>query len=86
MDRSSTTYSLGERCGSKGKQKKLYIADNDFKGTRVVFEWNDGEAEFELQFVNPGKQYHIWKHSLADNPELIAREKTSVTIPGGIDR
>ena len=60
----------------KGKQKKLYIADNDFKGTRVVFEWNDGEAEFELQFVNPGKQYHIWKHSLADNPELIAREKT----------
>ena len=57
------------------KRKKLFVAENDFDGTRVVFEWNDGEAEFELQFVNPVKQYHTWKHSLADNAALIAREK-----------
>lgn len=60
----------------KRKQNKLFVAKNDFDGTRVVFEWNDGEAEFELQFVNPGKQYHTWKHSLADNAEGIAREKS----------
>lgn len=60
----------------QGKRNKLYVAKNDFDGTRVVFEWNDGEAEFELQFINPGKQYHTWKHSLTDNAERIASEKT----------
>jgi tetratricopeptide (TPR) repeat protein len=58
-----------------GKPNTLFVANDDFDGTRVVFEWNDGEAEFELQFVNPGKQYHTWKHSLADNAALISREK-----------
>ncbi|WP_394972241.1 carboxypeptidase-like regulatory domain-containing protein [uncultured Croceitalea sp.] len=53
----------------------LYIAEEEFNGTRLVFEWNDSEAEFDLQFVNPGNQYYIWKHSLADNAETIYREK-----------
>ena len=53
----------------------LFIADEDFKGTRLVFEWNNSEAEFDLQFVNPEKQYTLFKHSLADNDELIANEK-----------
>lgn len=58
-----------------GNQHQLITTKNDFKGTRVVFEWNDGEAEFELQFVKPDKQYHTWKHSLANNDKLITREK-----------
>lgn len=57
------------------KSKKLYIAEEEFKGTRLVFEWNDGEAEFNMQFVNPEGQYYTWKHSLADSPEEISREK-----------
>lgn len=57
------------------KSKNLYVAEEEFKGTRLVFEWNDSEAEFDLQFVNPGNQYHTWKHSLADNSEVIEREK-----------
>ena len=57
------------------KARKLYVEENDFEGTRMVFEWNDSEAEFELQFVNPENQYYKFKHSLADNEELIAREK-----------
>jgi hypothetical protein len=57
------------------KSKKVYVAEEDFKGTRLVFEWNDSEAEFDLQFVNPGNQYHMWKHSLADNSEVIYNEK-----------
>jgi len=60
----------------KSKRNKVFVAKEDFEGSRVVLEWNDGEAEFEVQFVNPGKQYYIWKHSLADNAELISREKT----------
>lgn len=43
--------------------------------TRVVFEWNDSEAEFELQFVNPGDQFYTWKHTYADNEERIIDEK-----------
>jgi tetratricopeptide (TPR) repeat protein len=55
--------------------KALYVAEEDFKGTRLVFEWNDSEAEFELQFVNPGGQFFTWKHSLEANEEVIMREK-----------
>ncbi len=55
--------------------KKLYVAEEDFAGTRLVFEWNDGEAEFDLQFVNPENQYHKWKHNMADNADEIAMEK-----------
>jgi hypothetical protein len=57
------------------KSKKVYVAEEDFKGTRLVFEWNDSEAEFDLQFVNPSNQYFKWKHSLADNSETIYKEK-----------
>ncbi|WP_350286034.1 carboxypeptidase-like regulatory domain-containing protein [uncultured Croceitalea sp.] len=57
------------------KANKLFIAEEDFKGTRLVFEWNDSEAEFNLQFVNPDNQYYTWKHSLADNSEIVYREK-----------
>ena len=57
------------------KAKKVYVAEEDFKGTRLVFEWNDGEAEFDLQFVNPENQYHKFKHNLADNEAVITREK-----------
>ena len=57
------------------KAKKLFVADESFKGTRLVFEWNDGEAEFDLQFVNPENQYYKWKHSLAENADEIEREK-----------
>lgn len=55
--------------------KSLYVAEEDFKGTRLVFEWCDGEAEFDLMFVNPENQYYTWKHSLADNAEEIMNEK-----------
>lgn len=57
------------------KAKKLFIAEEGFEGTRLVFEWNDGEAEFDLQFVNPGNQYYKWKHSIFDNMDEITREK-----------
>ncbi|WP_282050260.1 carboxypeptidase-like regulatory domain-containing protein [Maribacter aquivivus] len=51
--------------------------DDDFKGTRLVFEWSDSEAEFELQFVNPEKRYYKSEHSLVANAERIQSEKRS---------
>jgi len=50
-------------------------AQADFQGTRIVFEWNDGEAEFELQFVNPQGHYFKEEHSLFANASEIQQEK-----------
>ncbi len=53
------------------KRKK----DFDERSTRLVFDWNDSEAEFDLQFVNPDNQYFEWKHTLAEMPDRIRSEK-----------
>lgn len=55
---------------------EAYVIEDDFKGTRLVFEWADSEAEFNLQFVNPENRYEIWEHSLAENQERINDGKT----------
>ena len=41
---------------------------------RIVFEWNEPNTEFELQFVNPNKKYFKWSHTLLDNPERMLDE------------
>ncbi|TVZ57134.1 carboxypeptidase-like protein [Lutibacter sp. Hel_I_33_5] len=49
---------------------------DEFKNdTRLVFEWNTSEAEFELEFVNPELRSYVFDHSLDANPELIKEEK-----------
>lgn len=53
------------------KRKK----DFDERSTRLVFDWNDSEAEFNLQFVNPENQYFEWKHTMEDMPDRIRSEK-----------
>ncbi|MDT0607372.1 carboxypeptidase-like regulatory domain-containing protein [Croceitalea rosinachiae] len=57
------------------KSKIPAVSEKDFKGTRLVFEWNDNEAEFELQHVNRENDYYTWKHGIADNTDEIRREK-----------
>ncbi|MEM8847635.1 MAG: hypothetical protein AAGD17_11090 [Bacteroidota bacterium] len=57
------------------KGKKIKVDKEDFEGTRLVFEWSDSEAEFELQFVNPENQFYTWTHSLEASPQIISREK-----------
>ena len=44
-------------------------------GTRILFEWNNGEAEFDIQFVNPERKYFTWSHTLDKNQERILDEK-----------
>jgi tetratricopeptide (TPR) repeat protein len=41
---------------------------------RVLLEWNNGEAEFDLQCMNP-PNYYTWKHSFESNPKRIEDEK-----------
>jgi hypothetical protein len=49
---------------------------SDYEGIRILIEWNNSEAEFDLQFVNPENQYLIWNHSLENNEARILDEKT----------
>lgn len=56
-------------------EREVDVSEEEFLGTRLVFEWNDSEAEFELQFVNPQGHYFIDKHTLIDDPDRIRREK-----------
>jgi len=41
---------------------------------RIVFEWNDPETEFILQFVNPKKKFFKWFHTKFDNKERLLDE------------
>ncbi|WP_422079851.1 carboxypeptidase-like regulatory domain-containing protein [Ulvibacterium sp.] len=67
---------LGQEGEVLSQEKMFFVSDeDDFNGTRLVFEWNDSEAEFELQFVNGDKQYYTFKHTASDNGELIKDEK-----------
>jgi len=51
------------------------MKEEEFLGTRLVFEWADSEAEFDLQFVNPDNHFFTWKHTMVDDPERIKQEK-----------
>ena len=65
----------GDKVVEGGKSKKRLAKYTEFDGTRLLFEWNDSEAEFELQFVNPEKHYYTWKHTTEANAERIMDEK-----------
>lgn len=43
--------------------------------TRLVFEWNETGAEFELQFVNPNNQFYTWEHTYAKNGTRLDDEQ-----------
>ena len=42
---------------------------------RVVVEYNDRDADFDLQFVNPQKKFFVWSHRKFENSERIDQEK-----------
>ncbi|MBT8300786.1 MAG: carboxypeptidase-like regulatory domain-containing protein, partial [Maribacter sp.] len=63
------------RKGEELKIEKGDVSESDIGGTRVLFEWNNTEAEFDLQFVNPDKHYFVWSHTLENEAERIYDEK-----------
>lgn len=44
------------------------------KDIRVLFEWNNPSAEFEIQFVNPQRKFFTWKHDLFTNKARLLEE------------
>lgn len=43
--------------------------------TRIIFEWSQYNAEFELQIVNPQKRYFTWSHTQNTEPTRVGMEK-----------
>ncbi|RIV68889.1 TonB-dependent receptor plug domain-containing protein [Flagellimonas aequoris] len=59
----------------KGGQMDMTQVDPKYQNNvmydaRFVFEWNNPEAEFEIQFVNPQNRFFNWEYSNA-KPERI---------------
>ncbi|GAA0714232.1 hypothetical protein GCM10009430_07090 [Aquimarina litoralis] len=38
---------------------------------RLVFEWNDPQSEFEIQFVNPKNKFYEWQYEYNSNKEEV---------------
>ncbi len=49
--------------------------NNIYLNTRIVFEWNVFDAEFDIQIVNPQKRYFTWSHTEQENPNRFEQEK-----------
>ncbi|WP_435625510.1 carboxypeptidase-like regulatory domain-containing protein [Flagellimonas sp.] len=48
---------------------------NEIWPIRLMVEWNNSDAEFDLQLVNPQGHYYTWSHTLEKNAEFIQEEK-----------
>ena len=51
----------------------LYLKNEDYNA-RLVFDWNNSNSEFDLQFVNPQNRFFEWKHNNSDSKERIKDE------------
>lgn len=47
------------------------------KARRLVFEWSDPAAQFELQFVNPEKKFFTWDHTMYKNATEVTADVRS---------
>ena len=51
------------------------IGEHEIWPIRLLFEWSNAEAEFEIQLVNPNNRHYTWNHSLDGNKDFIIDEK-----------
>jgi len=42
---------------------------------RLTFAWNNADAQFDLQFVNPQKRFFNWEHTMSGDAERLQSEK-----------
>ena len=62
----------------KGRLNTSYVNEkykqNIRYRTRIVFEWNHFDTQFDLQIVNPEKRYFTWSHTQADEGLRMRQE------------
>ena len=51
-----------------------FMTVNFKKDVRIVIEYTNPLAEFEVQFVSPSKKYYTWRHTYFDSKRLIEDE------------
>jgi tetratricopeptide (TPR) repeat protein len=51
-----------------------FLSVNFKKDVRIVLEYTNPLAEFEVQFVSPNKKYFTWRHAAFNNEDLIEDE------------
>jgi len=60
----------GSKVDSNGLPDDFLKADFKYD-VRIVFNWNDPNAEFEVQFVNPNKKFYNWNLTKFDNHKRL---------------
>ncbi len=55
-----------------GVDKKFFRPVN-YKA-RIVFEWNDLDAEFDLIIINPQNRFFTWSHTQSENSQRILQQ------------
>ncbi len=63
----------GDKLNTNGVNPK-FLKPIKYK-SRIVFEWNDLEAEFDLNIINPQNRFFTWSHTRAENSQRIAQQK-----------
>jgi hypothetical protein len=63
----------GKELNTYGVNAK-YLKPLKYK-SRIVFEWNNLDSEFDLSIVNPQKRFFTWSHTNAENYQRISQEK-----------
>ncbi len=51
-----------------------YLRNNKYK-SRIVFEWNNANAQFDLNIINPQNRFFTWSHTNTENSQRILQEK-----------
>jgi tetratricopeptide (TPR) repeat protein len=63
----------GDKLNTNGINPK-YLKNIKYK-SRIVFEWNDLNAEFDMNIINPQNRFFTWSHTRAENSQRIAQQK-----------
>lgn len=63
----------------KGKQLNVSKIPSKYKSSprydaRILLEWNDQKAEFEIEFISPDRKISKWSHTIKDNPKRMQEE------------
>lgn len=62
----------GNDINTQGTDDK-FLRPTKYK-VRIVFEWNDLDAEFDVNIINPQNRYFTWSHTQAENSQNILTE------------
>ena len=58
---------------NKANMNTLYSRPLKYK-SRIIFEWNEMNAEFDLSIINPQNRYFTWSHTSAENSQRILQQ------------